>query len=141
MSSIDPSLNLALEHLREIRSALLSLHKALLDSEQEAYERINGPVRSKGELFQLVVSDEWFNWLRPFSQLIVRIDEFLASKEPISLGEVNELIAQTRTLLHPVEAGSESEDRYYQAIQRDSDIAFLHAKMMNLLKQGGRSEQ
>jgi hypothetical protein len=135
MSSIDPSLNSALTHLREIRSALLSLHKALLDSEQEAYERDRGPINSKGELFQLVISDEWFSWLRPISQFIVRIDESLASKEPLSLDEVNELIAQTKTLLTPAETGTEPEERYYQAIQRDSDIAFMHAKMMNLLKQ------
>jgi hypothetical protein len=137
MSSIDPSLNSALAHLREIRSSLLTLHKALLDSEQEAYERVNGPVKSKGELFQLVVSDEWFSWLRPISQFIVRIDESLASKEPITLDQANELIAQTRALLNVAESGTEPEERYYQAIQRDSDIAFMHAQMLNLLKQRG----
>ncbi len=135
MSSLDPSLNSALDHLREIRSALLTLHKALLDSEQEAYERANGPVKSKGELFQLVVSDPWFNWLRPISQFIVKIDESLAAKEPIALNEANELIQQANTLLHPAEVGTEAEERYYQVIQRDPDIAYLHAKMLNLLKQ------
>lgn len=135
MSSIDPSLKLALNHLREIRSALLTLHKALLDFEQEAYELANGPIKSKGDLFQLVVGDEWFNWLRPISQFIVKIDESLAAKEPITLSEANELIEQASTLLHPSEDGTESEERYYQAIQRDPDIAFMHAKMMNLLKQ------
>lgn len=135
MSSIDPSLKSALNHLREIRSALLSLHKALLDSEQDAYERVNGPIKSKGELFQLVVGDEWFNWLRPISQFIVKIDEFLASKEPITLGEANELIDQASSLLHPSEVGTEPEERYYQVIQRDPNIAYMHAEMMNLLKQ------
>lgn len=135
MSSLDPSLNSALDHLREIRSALLAIHKALLDSEQEAYERANGPIKSKGELFQLVVSDEWFNWLRPISQFIVKIDESLAAKEPITLSEANELIEQANTLLKPSEVGAEPEERYYQAIQRDPDIAYMHAKMMNLLKQ------
>lgn len=136
MSSIDPSLNSALNHLREIRSTLLSLHKALLDSEQQSYERANGPIKSKGELFQLVVGDEWFSWLRPISQFIVRIDEALAAKEPMTLSEANELIEQANTLLHPSEVGTESEERYYQVIQRDPDIAFMHAKTMNLLKQG-----
>lgn len=135
MSSIDPSLKSALDHLREIRSALLALHKALLDFEQKAYELANGPIKSKGDLFQLVVGDEWFNWLRPISQFIVKIDESLASKEPITLSEANALIEQASTLLHPSEVGTESEERYYQAIQHDPDIAFMHAKMMNLLKQ------
>ncbi|MGQ9872600.1 hypothetical protein [Leptodesmis sp.] len=134
MSSIDPSLKSALDHLREIRSSLLSLHKALLDSEQEAYERVNGPIRTKGELFQLVVGDEWFNWLRPISQFIVRIDESLASKESITLNEANELIEQANTLLNPLEVGTEPEERYYQVIQRDPDVAYMHARMMNLLK-------
>jgi hypothetical protein len=135
MSSIDPSLNSVLDHLRQIRSSLLSLHKALLDSEQAAYEQVNGPINSKGELFQLVVSDEWFNWLRPISQFIVKIDESLAAKEPITLNEAQELREQAHTLLHPAEVGTEPEERYYRAIQRDPDVAFMHAQIMALLKQ------
>ena len=64
--------------LKTLRDRLLQLHKTLLDSDRAAYERAYGPVGSSGEWLQLVLGHEHFAWLRPFSGLIVRIDEWLA---------------------------------------------------------------
>jgi len=67
--------------LRTVRDHLLTLHKALLDSERAKYEKAYGPVRSPGEMLQLVLGNEHFAWLRPYSGLIVRIDEWLADDD------------------------------------------------------------
>src|ERR687886_1235844 len=133
MSSAHPPLNLSFQRLREVRAALLCLHKALLHSERDVYERLHGRIRSKGEFFQLVLEDEWFRWLRPFSQLIVQIDEALSAKEPITLDRANELLDEVRSLISPAEEGTTREQRYYQAIQRDPDIALMHADVSRLL--------
>ncbi|HEY9666457.1 MAG TPA: hypothetical protein V6C91_06605 [Coleofasciculaceae cyanobacterium] len=133
MSSTHPSLELPFQRLREVRAALLRLHKALLDSERVVYEKFHGRIRTKGEFFQLVIQDEWFSWLRPFSQFIVQIDEELSAKEPITLQRANELLDEARSLVSPVEEGTIQEQRYYQAIQRDPDIAFMHAEVSSLL--------
>lgn len=133
MSSTHPSLELPFQRLREVRAALLRLHKALLDSERVVYEKFHGRIRTKGEFFQLVIQDEWFSWLRPFSQFIVQIDEELSAKEPITLQRANELLDEARSLVSPVEEGTTREQRYYQAIQRDPDIAFMHAEVSSLL--------
>jgi hypothetical protein len=68
--------------LRVVRDRLLDLHKVLLDAERARYERQHGRVPSSGQWLQLVLGHEQFGWLRPFSGLIVRIDEWLASDEP-----------------------------------------------------------
>jgi len=134
MSVSDESLELTLKHLRRVRSALLDLHKALLESEKEGYERFYGPIRSKGEYFQLVISHEWFDWLRPISQFIVQMDDALSPKHPATLDQVQELLAEARRLLNPSDEGETMlEQRYYQAIQRDPDIAYRHAEMTQLL--------
>ncbi len=133
MSAIDPSLDSRLQHLKAVRLSLLRLHKALLDSEREAYEQIHGQIRGQGELFRLVLDDEWFSWLRPVSQFIVQVDEALAAKEPIEVTQVNEFLSQARTLLQPAEEGTTSEQRYYQAIQRDPNIALMNADLSKLL--------
>jgi hypothetical protein len=133
MSSTHSSLELPFQRLREVRAALLRLHKALLESERVVYEQLNGRIRSKGEFFQLVIADEWFSWLRPFSQFIVQIDEALSAKEPITLHRVNELLDEARSLISPSEEGTNREQRYYQAIQRDPDIALMHAEVSRLL--------
>lgn len=134
MSSSSPSLEFEIQRLRAIRHALLRLHKALLESERESYEQHYGPIHNNGEFFRLVIGHEWFDWLRPMSQFIVQIDELFAAKEPIQLNQVTDLLTQAKTLLQVSEDGSLAEQRYYQAIQRDPDIAFMHAEMFNLLK-------
>ncbi|MGD1931443.1 MAG: hypothetical protein ACFB12_21305 [Leptolyngbyaceae cyanobacterium] len=124
----------AYEKLRTLRSLLLKLHKALLDAEQDSYERVHGPITSKGELFQLVISDEWFDWLRPISQFIVRIDETISSKELVSPNQLHVLLAAARDLL-PLESAADSETavRYQRAVQNYPAIATMHAEMMELL--------
>ena len=133
MTDIDPALTATLQRLRQVRSLLLRLHKALLDSERIVYEQIYGQIQSTNEFFQLVLGHEWFSWLRPISQLIVQIDEFLSAKEPVTLGDARSLLTLVGQLLAPVETGTIAEQRYYQAIQRDPDIALMHAEVSTLL--------
>jgi hypothetical protein len=121
------------QRLREFRSGLLRLHKALLDSERTQYEQQHGRIRSKGEFFQLVIEHEWFNWLRPISQFIVLIDETLSAKEPATLSQINDLLVQSQQLLHSSETGTPLETGLFRAIQRDPDIAFMHAEVSHLL--------
>jgi hypothetical protein len=37
-------------------------------------------------------------------------------------------------LVAPSEEGTTQQQRYYQAIQRDPDIAFMHAEVSSLLR-------
>lgn len=122
-----------LQRLGQVRFALLRLHKALLDGERVTYEQEHGRIRSTGEFFQLVLEDDWFSWLRPISQFIVEIDEALSAKEPITMNQASELLTQAKQLLHPIEHGTPLEQNYYRAIQRDPDIAFMHAEVANML--------
>lgn len=133
MSSTNQPLDQPFQRLREVRAKLFRLHKALLHSERRVYERHYGRIQSNGEFFRLVVGDEWFSWLRPFSQFIVQIDEACSAKESITLQRANELLAEAHALIRPSETGTTLEKRYYQAIQRDPDIALRHAEVSDLL--------
>lgn len=124
-----------LRRLRELRRALLHLHKALLDTERVAYEQVHGRV-SSGELLQLVINHEQFVWLRPVSELIVRTDEMLAADEPLKTSEAESLLAQARALLKLSETGSEFERRYFAAFRRDPDMMLAHREVMLILSVG-----
>ena len=63
--------------LGHLRSALLPLHKRLLEWERKTYERSRGQRMTGGELLKVIVGDPHFAWLHPMSALIVRIDETL----------------------------------------------------------------
>ena len=127
-----PAAEDALRRLRELRRALLHLHKALLDGEREWYEQAHGAV-SSGELLQLVIDHEQFAWLHAVSELIVRIDETLDADEPLTAGDARALVAQARALVTPSATGTEFQRKYYAAIQREPAVALAHRGVTKIL--------
>ena len=136
MSSTRPDLDLARARLRDLREALLRLHKTLLDSERVTYERVHGRIESTGAFFQLVVSDPWFEWLHRVSELVVQIDEMLDADEPATAVDATRVIERARMLLKPSEEREGFGKRYYEALQRDPDVVLGHAAVKKLLRKG-----
>jgi hypothetical protein len=120
------------EQLKTLRDRLLSLHKTLLDADRAAYERAYGPVGSSGEWLQLVLGHEHFAWLRPFSGLIVRIDEWLAGDDRAD--EEREAVVKEADRLSSLSASTEERAlRYRKSIDRSADAAVLHASIRDIL--------
>ncbi|WP_088892116.1 hypothetical protein [Leptolyngbya ohadii] len=124
---LDSSSDAKMQQLRIVRKKLLALHKALLDSEKGIYEQFYGKVQTTGEYFRLVTSHEWFSWLRPISQFIVQMDDVIHTKEPIAPETIDQLLQQAEQLMQPDSEGSSLNQRYLHAIQRDPQIALMHA--------------
>jgi len=121
--------------LSHLFQALLRLHKALLDDERLAYERVHGRIPSNGAFLQLVLNDAWFAWLRPLSQLMTKLDE-LSEEEDSSTGEeMSALLARAQTLLMPTEEGEGFGRQYHDALQRSPDVVLEHAAVRALLRQ------
>jgi hypothetical protein len=122
------------QRLSALSKSLLALHKTLLESERVGYEESFGKIATPAAFFQLVTSDPWFAWLRRLSEFIVVIDERLGAKNrPVTKQDVDEFIAQTRTLLTPQEEGLGFGVHYHNAMQRDPDVILAHAGMMKFL--------
>lgn len=120
--------------LRQLRPLLLKFHKALLEAEKSDYERIHGPIKSSGEYFQLVVSHEWFSWLRPISQYIARLDEVLMSRKEQPPEAFQALVEAAQNLLYESDTGQALKQRYPTAIELDPQIAVLHTQIDQLIK-------
>jgi hypothetical protein len=124
--------------LRELRTALLHLHKTLLDWQRAEFELDRGPMPAT-QLLQFIFNDEAFAWLRPMSGLIVEIDEALAAKPPESpavaplIAQTRDLIAQARDLAAPA-AGSAYSARYQTALQELPEAVLAHRDLVTLLK-------
>lgn len=125
--------------LQELRDALVTLHKTLLDSERVGYEQAIGRIPSPNHFLHLVTTDPWFAWLRPLSRLIVTLDEALDAPEPPAREAVNELTLQVRHLLVASEEGDGFPRSYFEALQRDPDVVFAHAGVAAVLRPGVRS--
>jgi len=122
-------------HLDHLFQALLRLHKALLDDERMSYERVHGRIPSNGAFLQLVLGDAWFAWLRPLSQLTVKLDELSGEGETSARTEIIALLTSARTLLTPTEEGEGFGKQYYDALQREPDVVLAHAAVTALLRQ------
>src|ERR1051326_1074374 len=122
MSNPDP----VRKRLEDARQALLTLHKALVDSERITYEQTVGATQSPNHFLQLLTKDPWFAWLQPFSQLIVSMDEALDAKHPLTAAVVNAAIEEASRLLAPSESGEGFARHYFEALQRDPDVVLAH---------------
>ncbi len=130
--------------LGEVRRALLRLHKVLLEVERASYERGRGSVGGSGEFLQLVINDPWFAWLRPVSELIVRIDELQEPAQETTEEEALAALGQAAALVRPPEGGGEFGRRYREILQRSPDAVLAHAGLSRLLpmpEAGPMSEQ
>ena len=116
------------DNLTRVRAALLRLHRTLLDFEREGYERARGKIGNSYEFLQLVMGDAWFAWLRQLSELIVEMDELLASKETPKEATALALVQQAKMLLTPSESGSEFQRKYFAALQQSPEVVLAHSE-------------
>ncbi|MGB3669673.1 MAG: hypothetical protein WA783_13305 [Phormidesmis sp.] len=135
--SATPENDFAIARLQQIRPDLLKLHKALLFSERVVYEQSHGPIANSGEFFRLVTEDDAFSWLRPISQFIVQVDELLdlRKKEKVEPESAAILLEKARLMLKPnKDSLTPLGEKYFQAIQRDPNIALMHADIAEKLR-------
>jgi hypothetical protein len=107
---------------RALRTALLALHRELLEAQRIRAERFGGRM-SAGEVLQAAADDLRFDWLRVLSQLIAELDEGLGLQER---DQVDSVIARARGLLAPPDAASTFGARYLQALQDDPAVVLAH---------------
>ncbi|MCC7235979.1 MAG: hypothetical protein IT163_11785 [Bryobacterales bacterium] len=118
--------------LSRLHRAVLHLHKALVQSEKREWEQHRGPIGGPAQFLNMLLNEPAFAWMRPFSGLIVAIDEYQDSKEPKSIEEARQLFGVARNVLRPPDF---VESRYREALQRGSEIVLLHAAVIQVLNE------
>lgn len=121
------------QRLDELRNGLLTLHKALLDSEQADYEHTIKKLTSRMELLGLLISDPKFAWLRQLSAMIASIDERMDEDAPVTDLDADRIIRAARDLLRPTDEGEGFGRQYYEAMQRDPEVIIAHGVATKLL--------
>lgn len=110
-----------------IRDRLLELHKAVVDEERRAYERAEGKTTA-GEFLEVLVSDERCAWLRPFTSLVVALDD-----EETGADGHAAWLSRARALLRPDAEGDAFQRRYDELVQSSPDILVAHGAAMRAL--------
>src|SRR5258708_4735578 len=118
----------AREKLVALRSALLRLHKSLIDMERRIYEKEFGVV-NVGELFRLVVDHQQFAWLHNISEFVVRIDETLTAEAKVVPPDAETAVALARKMFTPTAEGDTFQKKYFDAIQSDPNVVMEHGEL------------
>jgi hypothetical protein len=126
--------------LTDLRRALLPLHKTLLEWERKIYEREHGRKMGAGELLQIIMIAPQFAWLRPISEVIVRIDQALDEEAPDTTVDVDAIIIQARRLVAPDQTEKPYAQRYLTALQEVPDVVVAHGKVTAILKENPAKE-
>ena len=126
--------------LTDLRRALLPLHKTLLEWERKIYEREHGRKMGAGELLQIIMIAPQFAWLRPISEVIVRIDQALDEQAPDTTVDVDAIIIQARRLVAPDQTEKPYAQRYLTALQEVPDVVVAHGKVTAILKENPAKE-
>lgn len=115
-------------NLVEVRRGLMRLHKALIDAERSDFERARGPINNS-QLLSALIEDPFFAWLRPYSGLIVEIDEALAAREPMSPAAARQYVERVSELVAtPVDEPPELS-RLEQVRTRHPEVLLLHLEL------------
>jgi hypothetical protein len=117
-----------------LRTALLGLHRALIECERRDYEKRHGRV-SPGDFLKLLMGDDAFAWLAPFTRLIVRLDELDDAEDDNVEPEVRATLAAIRELLSLHPDRSDFHRRHAQRVDQDPDVAAAHGIAVTELRQ------
>lgn len=140
--------------IQAVRYAALHLHKVLIQAVRLDYERAHGHVGNPTHLWQLVVDDERFAWLRPLSQWLVTLDDepdlANAETDEVSRSEVFaaavggldhtagmrrlERSAAVRGELESLFSDPDWTQRYLQVLQEVPEAVIAHARLQRELQ-------
>lgn len=112
--------------LREVRTSLFRLHKTLIDSERRGLERARGSL-SGSEFLQALIHDPAFEWLQPFTGIIVETDEALASREALDPAHARALLDRILELVEPADPAVAAH--YAEIRQRDPEVLVAHVEL------------
>jgi hypothetical protein len=117
--------------LAAVAETLRPLHKVLIEVTQVAFEREHGKVGGPAALFQLLVHDPHFAWLRPLSGLMADLDELLDEEERIDPARAGEVRVRVEALI--TEGAHEFSVRYLEVLQAEPDVVMAHAALRRAL--------
>lgn len=113
-----------------VRSALLELHRELLQAQRIRAERFAGRM-SASELLQAATEDLRFAWLQELSRLLGELDQAIADDEGAA---ADAAVVKLRELLSPPDPGTAFGTRYLRALQDHPEVVVAHGALMGALE-------
>ena len=121
-----------MDDLRQLRDALLDVHRELLAAQREAIETVQGRMSNADLLQAAVAGDLRLEWLRPLLTLAADIDGHLA--DPGQESQAPLFHTRARELVVPPDPDTEFGRRYLHALQHQPGVVMAHGRLTALLR-------
>lgn len=121
------------EKLGQISSAMMKIHKLLLEEEMEAREAAINKILPPTERLNVLLNDPEFAWLRVMSQLMAYVDEIFFQKEPVLEKQLKEVEEKVEALF-ALQNESEFTYRYKSKLSTIPDLMIQHGLLKVALK-------
>lgn len=121
------------EQCAALRTALLALHRHLIELERRDYEKVHGR-QSAGEFLQVMAYAESMRWLEPLSRLIVMLDEAL-EPDNADAAEAPQVVARRVREMLKLEHSAEADfsGHYQRHFHTSPELAMAHAAVIRAL--------
>ncbi len=132
---VDPEDQSRRERLTDLAKTLRSIHSALLESLKRDYEAAHGKIPGPLKLYQLVIDDPFFSWLRPLSAQMALIDERIDDKTKLEPGDLHTIQDTINGLFNPKKAKVGGFAANYKTrLPSDHNLIVLHGQLLEQLK-------
>jgi hypothetical protein len=123
--NFDPRNNLA-----EISLRLREVHESLVRALQVSFEKLHGRVETNGKLFELVLHDPLFAWLRPMSKLIAELDGLVDDPDVrVDFSRVDAVRNTIERWTCGTGEADEFADSYRVFLQAEPNVVMAHAAL------------
>ncbi|MDP4076822.1 hypothetical protein [Acidovorax sp. A1169] len=121
------------EQCAALRTALLALHRHLIELERRDYEKVHGR-QSAGEFLQVMAYAESMRWLEPLSRLIVMLDEAM-EPDNADAAEAPQVVARRVREMLKLEHSAEADfsGHYQRHFNTSPELAMAHAAVIKAL--------
>ncbi|HVL32640.1 MAG TPA: hypothetical protein VM600_03560 [Actinomycetota bacterium] len=120
--------------MRAVSRSLREVHRILIEVVATQLDPSRATLRDRVALFQLVLTDPGFGWLRPMLQLIAQIDELAALADPPDAVEATQIRLRIERMLAPSNDEDEFGSRYVTLLPLEPELAMAHADLRAKLK-------
>lgn len=111
-----------------LATALRHFHSALLDQTRGDYEFKHGRIDGPFTLYNLVLNDPHFQWLRPLSGLMATLDEVIDRKEALSERNVRDVQQALGLLFSPADTRFADFRAGYERFRNDPRVRETEAR-------------
>ena len=118
----------------QVRRSILHLHKTVLDWARLTHEREHGAVSGQ-QMLHLLLHDPRFEWVRPLSEILVRLDEALESDAVGREADIALVVTELRALVGAAGGATTFGERYRAALQDSPDVVLAHRDVSQLLSE------